>query len=455
MQSRGLLSRLVYGSIYLFLYVVLLGLLLITPADAIERSIDNNQRYNVLIVTISYVVTITVVIFVYILRLYINKLALAAIPKGWVPIDKGDVKDAVYKMIAAGLNRSATVAYGARPRVQERDDDGHMHDPTYRESTDAWGGEANGSAGGKRASGETGSPVPPRRRAVWGEIEHYGWASPNSPDLPDLQYSTVLSELPNLIEAKALTMAPTDPESQTDPPMLDPEATILLQRQPYMSLRDYMEHLAGLGVVDMDQVAADFLSQFEYARFSNRPISNTRFREIMHLFAELLRAMQPLDLDALGSLSSSAGGDEYEDDEWGPRPSESDIDNDAPMDPTPPSPRSSVSHAQTVSSRGSAPKSGGANTSTYAWSFRTAPNTPGSRRTAGLRSLSRKSSGNSFAQTRRPYSLNHSPSSPSLRSKASSSDSGSVIRLATREDPDALPYVLNLRPTGNGGHDHG
>ncbi|UNI19805.1 hypothetical protein JDV02_005956 [Purpureocillium takamizusanense] len=456
MQSRRLFSRLAYGSIYLFLYVVLLGLLLITPADAIDRSIANDQRYNVLIVTISYVVTITVVVFVYILRLYINKLALAAIPKTWVPIDKGDVKDAVYKMVAAGLNRSATVAFAARPRVQGRDDEGHPHESAYREGgAETRRGGINGSAGGKRASDETVYPLPPRRRAVWGDIEHYGWASPNSPDLPDLQYSTVLSELPNLIEAKALTMAPTDPESQSDPPMLDPEATALLQRQPHMSLRDYMEHLAGLGVVNMGQVATDFLSQFEYARFSNRPISNARFRETMHLFAELLRAMQPLDLDALDSKSASgAGGDEDEDDEWGPRPSESDIDNDAPMDPTPPSPRSSVSHPRSVSSRGSAPKSGRANASAYAWSFRTAPNTPGSRRTGGLRSLSRKSSGNSFAQTRRPFSLNHSPSSPSLRSKASSSDSGSVIRLATREDPDALPYVLNLRPTGDGAHEH-
>ncbi|KAJ6441761.1 putative syntaxin-8B [Purpureocillium lavendulum] len=453
-QSRRLVSRLAYGSIYLFLLVVLLGLLLITPADAIERSISNNQRYNVLIVTISYVVTIFVVIFVYVLRLYINKMALTAIPKHWVPVDKGDVKDAVYKMIAAGLSRSALVAYGARPRVEERDEDGAIRDPPCRQSAEAWRGSGEGSGGNKAASEETAAPLPPRR-AVWGEIEHPGWASPNSPDLPDLQYSTVLSELPNLIEAKALTMAPTDPESQTDPPMLDPEASALLQRQPHMSLRDYTEHLAELGVIDADEMASDFLSRFEYARFSNRPISDAKFREIMHRFAQLLRAMRPLDLDALGSVGSSVGADEDdEDDEWGPRPSESDIDNDAPMDPTPPSPRSSISRPATVSSRGSAPKSGGATASARAWSFRTAPNTPGSRRT-GLRSLSRKSSSNSFAQTRRPYSLSHSPSSPSLRSKASSSDSGSIIRLATREDPDALPYVLNLRSTGNRGHEPG
>lgn len=413
MQYRPIFFRVVYGSIYFLFYLVLVGLLLITPADAIERSLRNGQNYNVLIVTISYVVTVVIVCFVYVLRLYINKTALAAIPKAWVPIEKGDVKDAVYKMIGAGLGRSAVIAYEARPRV----DAAGREQELALEKT-------------KTAAEELGIALPPHR-AVWGEIEHCGWASPNSPDLPNLQYSTVLSELPNLIEAKALTMAPADHTSPSDPPVLDPEAAGLLQRMPNMGLREYVDHLADVGVVDTDKTTADFLVQYEHARFSNRPISNAQFRELMHLFAEMLRAMQPLDLGALGG----------KDDDWAP--SESDIDNDAPRDTNPPSPRSSISRAETTSTHGSVRPPAMRNPSTHAWSFRTAPNTPGSRRTGAL---SRRSSNNSFAQSRRPYPVSQ-PSGSSLRSKLSSNDSGSVIRLATREDPEALPYVLNLQAT--------
>lgn len=434
MQHRRLVSRFLYGSVYVLFFLVLFGLLLITPGDAIERSLSNGQNYNVLIVTISYVVTVVIVVFVYILRLYITKTAIAAIPKTWVPIDKGDVKDVVYRMIQGGLSRSAAIAYAARPREEIDLDTG---------PGESNNGETRGTIGGglkkaKTVAEDLGLPLPPKQ-PVWGEIEHYGWASPNSPDLRNLQYSSVLSELPNLIEAKALTMAPDEEQSlRADAQIIDPEAAGLLQRTANMTMREYLDHLASVGVIAVDESTAHFVSLYEYARFSNRPISNERFRELMHLFAEILRGMQPLDMNVLNSLEDASYG-------WGP--SESDIDNDAPLDTNPPSPRSSISRAGTTSTHNSARRPPLRTPSAHAWSFRTAPNTPGSKRT-GM--LSRKSSENSFAQTRRQYPVSQ-PSSSSLRSKAasaaSSSDSGSVIRLATREDDERLPYVLNLRPT--------
>ncbi|OAQ73313.1 sucrase/ferredoxin domain-containing protein [Pochonia chlamydosporia 170] len=436
MQYRRLFFRFLYASVYVLFFLVLFGLLLITPGDAIERSISNGQKYNVLIVTISYVVTIVIVVFIYILRLYITKTAIAAIPKTWVPIEKGDVKDIVYRMIHGGLSRSAAIAHAARPREQIDTDDeqGGMDDGEQ---------EARIGGGAKKTNTVVEDlclPLPPKR-PVWGEIEHYGWASPNSPDLRNLQYSSVLSELPNLIEAKALTMAPSDQQGLgTDAPMIDAEAVGLLQRTANMSMRGYIDHLASLVVILVDETVTQFLAQYEYARFSNRPISNERFRQLMHLFAEVLRGMQPLDINVLNSLEDASYG-------WGP--SESDIDNDAPLDTNPPSPRSSISHAPTTSTQSSRRRPPLRTPSAHAWSFRTAPNTPVSKRT-GTGMLSRQSSENSFAQTRRQYPVSQ-PSSSSLRSKAasaaSSSDSGSVIRLATREDDERLPYVLNLRPT--------
>lgn len=435
MQYRRLFFRILYGSIYLVFLLLLVGLLLITPGDAIDRSLRNGQKYNVLILTISYVVTAVTVVFVYILRLYITKTALASIPKAWVPIDKGDVKDAVYRMIHSGLSRSAAIAYESRPREQM------MGFGRNLGTSDA--GEQRAQPGYRRTktvAEDLGLPLPlPSSRPVWGEIEHYGWASPNSPDLRNLQYSSVLSELPNLIEARALTLAPTQSSDGTvagQTPMPDPETTILLQRMPSMTMRDYLDHLSSMDVVPMDETTILFLAQYEHARFSNRPISNDLFRELMHLFAEILRAMQPFDPNVLQSLEE--GGNFG----WGPSESDMDIDNDAPLYTNPPSPQSSISRSTLSSVRRRPPMR---TPSAQAWSFRTAPNTPGSRRT-GI--LSRKSSENSFAQTRRQYAVSSQPSSSSLGSNATgSSDSGSVIRLATRQDPGALPYVLNLSPT--------
>jgi hypothetical protein len=437
MQYKRAFFRFIYGSVYVILYLVLVGLLLITPGDAIERSLSNGQNYNVLIVTISYVVTVVIVVFVYVLRLYITKTAIAAIPKTWVPVDKGDVKDAVYRMIQGGLSRSAAIACAAQPREPTDLNDGH-------DGSDSGRAKARVDERLKRqkTAAEDMGALLTLKRPVWGEIEHCGWASPTLPDLRNVQYSSVLSELPNLIEAKALTMAPTEQQDpgEADGPVINPEAAELLQRPANMTMRQYIDHLGRVGVISMDDdTASQFLLQYEHARFSNRPLSNQQFRDLMHLFAEMLRGMRQLDLNVLDSLEDASYG-------WAA--SESDIDNDAPLDTNPPSPRSSISRVPTTSTHGSTRRRYAGTPSAHAWSFRTAPNTPGSKRT-GM--LSRKSSENSFAQTRRQYPVSQ-PSTSSLRSKAASAasnDWGSVIRLATREEAaeGQLPYILNLRPT--------
>ncbi|CAM1509194.1 Fc.00g029330.m01.CDS01 [Cosmosporella sp. VM-42] len=423
---RRLLSVIVYGSAYLVLYLILLALLIVTPADAIERSLRNRQIYNIWILTAGYLSTIFVVAFVFFTRLYINKTELASIPKGWVPVEKGDVRSRVYKMIAAGLSRSATIAYASRPRLEAEGEEQEDLDLDRSRSKPEFDNSGTSPE-------ETGVFIPPHR-AVWGEIEHYGWASPNSPDLPNLQYITVLSELPNLIEGKALTLAPPDPTSQTDPPLLDPDAVALLQRTANMGLRDYIVHLAELGVLDMDATTTQFLSQYEYARFSTRPISNARFKELMHLFAEILRAMEPFNPDVID------GGQESD-----VTSSESQADYDARMGTG--TPRSNPSNADSgsiISSTNSAKQTSSA--SWYQW--RTAPNSLRSRVTGATGAVSRKSSNNSLGQSRRHYPVSSQPSSSSLRSRASAR-SGSVIRLATRHDTSDLPYILSLRGTGD------
>ncbi|KAF6840434.1 Defect at low temperature protein 1 [Colletotrichum plurivorum] len=438
MFSPRAIFRFIYGSFYFVLCFLLAALLLVTPGDTIFQAYTNNQPYNIWIIAATLTLVIIIVSFIYATRLYLNKTILASIPKTWVPIEKGDVNKKVHEMITADLRRSAAIAYDARPRVETN----AISEPAeaLAEKTHAGGSESK-----KRfqllslkkpatTEKETGIALPPRR-PVWGEIEHYGWSSPISNDLPDLQYGTVLSELPNLIEAKALTSAPPDPKSLTSPPMLDPDAVALLQRPHHMGLRDYLGHLAELGVISLNATTADFLAAYEYARFSTRPISNERFRELMRLFAAILRGMRPLDPAAVGEPSEAP---------------DSDIDDDAPLATNPTTPRSSLSRSATQSTQGSYKKSAPAlnarNSSANTWlQYRTAPATPMGT-LAGA--ISRSSSLNSFAQTRPAFGPHHSSSSASLRSRASaSSSSGSVIRLATRTDSTDLPYVLTLRET--------
>lgn len=442
--------RIAYRALYLLLYIVLVALLLAVPADVIRQAVINNQTFNILVIAISYILTVLIVSFIYATRLYINRSVLASIPKPWIPVEKGDLKKQVRNMIAAGLSRSAAIAYAARPRVA----------PVFPGQAPEGDREETQNGGSHKEKAvrpfklkktvtvedEMGISLPPVK-AVWGDIEHPGWVSPTSPDLPDLQYSSVISELPNLIEAKAISLTPPDPESKAEPPLLDPEAVSLLQRTEEMGLRDYLTHLMDLGVLETSTTTADFIAKYEHARFSTRPLSNMRFRELMHLFAGVLRNMKPLDPAVLAALVDGDSDDGA--------PPESDIDNDGPLDTNPSTPgnrhghrtpESNVSRSASSSTNSSrvhrTPNLPGRNSSANTWQqYRTAPTTPKSKRTA----ISRSSSSNTFAQTRHPYPASQA-SSGSLRSDTA----GSVIRLSERGDPPELPYVLTPRDTTSG-----
>lgn len=371
-------------------------------------------------------------------------------------------------MIIASLSRSAAIAWESRPRAKTA---GGANPPTATTQDSQDDADRKEEQQKKRslkgvfalkkaetAEEKMGITLPPLK-PVWGEIEHYGWASPNSSDLPNLQYSTVICELPSLIEAKALTLAPPAPESTRHQLVLDPQAIALLQRPENLALRQYLAQLAELGVLAASRTTADFLSSYDYARYSTRPISNSRFRELMHLFAEILRSMQPLDPVVLASLD---GADDF-------GPSESDIDNDAPQR-SPSTPHSQLSqpslHRQgssvsraTISTSGSSNSNGSQirrhhrptmaarNSSQGTWvgTYRTAPTTPKSKKTMDL---SPTSSLDSFAQTRAPLDIGQQISSSSSASVGSGHTGGSVIRLAETSDSNALPYVLSLVDTG-------
>lgn len=383
MSSAHAVFRFIYHAVYTFFYILLVGLVVVTPADVIFRAYENGQEWNIWIVVASYVITLVVVAFVYATRLYINKTALAAIPKQWIPIEKGDLHPTVYRLVKYGLDRSAAIAFEARPRIRrllgpERPGTGATGEDDEKRLSKRLGLR-------KSVSVEEEQVVLPPHQPIWGDIEQPGWGSPASPDLADLQYSTVFLELPTLIEAKALTFAP---QIEAEPPMLDPEAIALLQRPANMGLRDYLAHLSSLDVLALSPAVMDFVSRYESARFSTRPATNAEFRELMRLFAEVLRSMG--------------------------RPEEHELTPTVSTDP------SFRERPYTSSSDGSRFRRRVHTRSPDEWEFRTAPTTPKS---------GSDGSSEMFARSRRPY-VASSSSNGSLRSGAS----GSVVRLGGGDD---------------------
>ncbi|KAK6063649.1 Defect at low temperature protein 1 [Seiridium cupressi] len=490
----------IYNSVYVLLCIILAALILVTPGDAIRQTyFDTLQYTNIVIIAIAYLVTVLIVLFIYTLRLYVTRTVLASIPKSWVPTGKGEVKKDVREMINRELGRSAAIAWQARPKVgsattirqsndmsavtEENTDDiaqqGSLDEEKVTRTSSNWlRHRKTGSV-----ESEMGIDLPPTK-PVWGKIEHPGWGSPESPDLANIQYITVLAELPNLIEAKAMSLAPRLSDSLDESPFLDPEAVAALQRSGNMGMRIYVGRLVDLGVLESSRDIAEFLDVYERARFSTKPIPVAHFRRLMHLFAELLRSAKPLDRDVLETMrhmdemySDSEGASLM--DNRSVRHARShhnaDIDDDAPQDTGPSTPARSLRTLDSdaspkatgsLSSRlrvrrpGMVGRNSSGNTRTQ---YGTAPTTPKSRaghstnissRNQRLRSNSRgdstrsSSSANSFAQTRRPFmggSLGSS-SQGSLRS-ASQGSEGSVIRLARHDDGGDLPYVLRVSDT--------
>ena len=353
-----------YGSLYTFLFFLLLVLLLVSPADIIRQAADHQQYYNVIVIGVAYVVTVVIVAFIYATRLYFTRNILAGIPKtGLLLGGSSDIKvdENVKTVIDMSQSRCAAIALDSKPRAPIPDLESENHDEEEQQvlglgdQTGASGprngavpgvvvGVQNNNAGSmKTASGEPGFslhaqgiclPQYPQYHPTWGVISHPGWSGPDSPDFPNIQYSAVLSEVPNLIEAKALTLAPSmaSADAHIGPLMPDKDIQAVLQRQgEYVGLRDYLTMLASLGVLGIgDPLVEEFLHMYEKASFSTRPVEGDHFRRLMNILADLLRTMRPL----------SGSGHPFEADLGSPAKEDSDPDDPAPKSLSPTTTRS-------------------------------------------------------------------------------------------------------------------
>ncbi|KAF1911134.1 sucrase/ferredoxin domain-containing protein [Ampelomyces quisqualis] len=306
------LFRIWYSTTYTTLLLLLLLILAITPTDTIYQSIKSDELQKLFVIGGVYFLTFLIVILIYSTRIYTNRTVLAAIPKPYIPVEEGEVGKGVWRMIAKQLSRSAIVAWESRPRdlsrEEEEEDMSGLSRPNTRESKkDKEKGKLPKKKKVEHHGIETTILPISAKDPPWGHVSHPGWASPSSPDLPNLQYWGVIYELPNLIEAKAVSLAPPDPViDDTDPqypdntpPLPDAQIVTLLQRPRGMGLRNYLARLAEFGLLNPPSLGASFLAQYEHARFSTASLSEQQFRDIMSVFADILNGMTQLGQDVI------------------------------------------------------------------------------------------------------------------------------------------------------------
>ncbi|KAF2178308.1 hypothetical protein K469DRAFT_718404 [Zopfia rhizophila CBS 207.26] len=435
MHMRIPLFRIWYSTTYTVLFFILIILLGVTPGDTIYQSIRSNELQKLFVVGGVYLLTFLITILVYSTRLYTNRSVLQAIPKSYIPVEDGEVGRTVRRMIVKALKRSAIVAWESRPRDVRRElygDDQTGTGPSTAEHNHSTFKQRSHLPDSTIISVSASSPP-------WGHVSHPGWASPISNDLPNLQYWNVVMELPNLIEAKAVSLAPPDPavdvqlHTPGDTPMLpDAQVVALLQRPGAMGLREYLGRLSSYGLINPPSLGPKFLSQYEYARFSTQALTETEFRNLMAVFAEILNGMAELDPDII----EEARAESVDSETRSLAPSESSngsigsaIHYRTPRITTQPEFSSSTSSLS--------PREGSESPQT----LRTAPSLPGNP-SSGAHTLPRKPSERSLGSgsvmirpvARSPSTILPNSSSSSLRSTQS------VVRLHPNPGEGDLPY---------------
>lgn len=266
-------------------------------------AIQNSALQYTIMIGGTYVLTALIAIFIYTSRLYTNRTVLAGVGKAYIPIEPGEVGRNVRKMIVKQLERSAIIAWESRPRDVLGEILGAEKQGFLPSETESMG--RNDYTVGREITVDPAYPP-------WGEIRHPGWSSPSHSVenvTPSLQFATVIAELPNLIEAQAVSLAPAEEPivPVNGPPMADPVVADVLSRPETMGMREYLAQLSYLGLVNPLSVGQSFLLQYEKARFGGLPITEHDFQSLMAAFAGLLAGMTELKPEIIEQIREQAG----------------------------------------------------------------------------------------------------------------------------------------------------
>ena len=284
-QARQILFRIFYSTSFTLGFIILTIFSAVTPSDTIYESYQRNRLIDIFVIAGVHVVTALLAALIYASRIYTNRSVLKDIPKTFMPIEKEDLPGRrVHRLIQECLERSAVIAYQARPRSRRIEHDTINASMRMMALT--------------KTKPRTDQAIHPS----WGSVAHPGWSSPASKEWPGLEYASVVDELVDLVEAKAVSLAPIDPLVEPGPdgaPVADPRVFEGFARSASMGMRAYLRHLIDIGMVPENSLTVAFLAAYERARFSSEPTSDDEFQALMRLFAEILRSMMPVELDLL------------------------------------------------------------------------------------------------------------------------------------------------------------
>jgi hypothetical protein len=300
--------RIWYSSAFVIILLLTFGLTLISPGDIIYQQIRASKIRDIFSVAGVYLVTALIGLFIWAARIYANRVALKDIPKKHVLIEKNEVPRKVRKLIEKRWRWTEFVAWDGRPRYvgdevdevgEHRGRRGLFHHHHHRHE------HHHHLHHGKHGKNSTIIPLHTAMQA-WGIIAHPGWSPPGDSETTEgqgVQYATVIIELPNLLEAKAVALAPPIPTTFEDEEALpDPRVVTLLQRPAGVSLRKYVAYLESVGVLFPTGQVQEFVHQYEDARFSTQPIPTTQFNALMKTFSSVL-ALMTLDIPQITSLA--------------------------------------------------------------------------------------------------------------------------------------------------------
>lgn len=294
--------RIFYSTTYTTLFLLIIVLLAITPATLIYTALRANAYQYVFEIGGVYVLVIIFTLFIYSSRLYTNRSVLAQVGKSWIPVQPAEVTRGVRKEVVKAANRSALIAFESKPRNLHKEISRYKHRSVEFDDAD----DIKHITIGKVVHVDPHNPP-------WGPISHAGWSSPSELDAnlaPHIQFRTVVHELPNLIEARAVSLAPPDPSfgppAQDGTALADEQVVNLLSRKPTADMRSYLGHLSSLGVIPLE-AAQDFVHRYEHARFSPIPINEDEFHHLMSAFAELLAGMNNLPPRVIELAQSTRG----------------------------------------------------------------------------------------------------------------------------------------------------
>jgi hypothetical protein len=352
--------RIWYSLAITALFLVTVALTLISPFDLVYQTVHGaaGPKANVISVAATYLGTFLACCFLWAARLYTNRAALAAIPKSYLPVTAADLPAKVRRLVVRNARRSALIAWDSRPRDVARElapppPDGpepassssaaaphhHYHLPHLHLHLH------------RRHGGGAGIIPAAAACRAWGPLAHAGWApprgggggggapSPTAPTAaaaspraaaPAVRYANVVAELPHLLEAKAVSLAPPRPraraptaaaaapagsegagEGEGEEPEPDAALVALLRRPDRAGLRAYVAHLDALGLVPPGAPAAAFVRRYEDARFAGRAVTAREFGLLMEGFAALLGALRVPDGGVLDPyrVDDDAGGE--------------------------------------------------------------------------------------------------------------------------------------------------